>query len=143
MKCKEIELRGGEKGYEQFIIKRHRLGNRCLEGNRTSFEERISGRREPDPESADHSRASLYLIVELGLYMLLRFQKAAARRNYETGNQAFSMHLRFLTMRDRSARQTRCGIAQQSELGLSKASHIIPVRKQGHDVQRASASMRR
>jgi len=28
------------------------------------------------------------LIVELGLYMLLRFQKAAARGNYETGNQS-------------------------------------------------------
>src|SRR4029077_14025535 len=32
-------------------------------------------------------------------YMLLRFQKAAVRGNYETGNQAFSMHLRFLTIR--------------------------------------------
>jgi len=29
-------------------------------------------------------------------YMLLRFQKAAVRGNYETGNQAFSMHLGFL-----------------------------------------------
>src|SRR5271166_2880177 len=33
--------------------------------------------------------------------MLLRFQKAAVRGNYETGNQAFSMHLRFLTIRGR------------------------------------------
>jgi len=49
--------------------------------------------------SANHSRASLYLIVEPGLYTLLRFQKAAMRGNYETGNQAFSMHLRFLTIR--------------------------------------------
>ena len=31
--------------------------------------------------------------------MLLRFQKAAVRGNYETGNQAFSMRLRFLTIR--------------------------------------------
>jgi hypothetical protein len=31
-------------------------------------------------------------------YMLLRFQKAAVRGNYETGNQAFSMRLRFLTI---------------------------------------------
>jgi hypothetical protein len=31
--------------------------------------------------------------------MLLRFQKAAAQRNYETGNQGFSMRLRFLTTR--------------------------------------------
>jgi len=37
------------------------------------------------------------LIVEPGLYMLLRFQKPAVRKNYETGNQAFSIRLRFLT----------------------------------------------
>jgi len=30
--------------------------------------------------------------------MLLRFQRAAVRGNYETGNQAFSMRLRFLTI---------------------------------------------
>ena len=36
-----------------------------------------------------HSRASLKLIVEPGLYVLLRFQKAAVRGNYETGNQPF------------------------------------------------------
>src|ERR1017187_9976123 len=47
-----------------------------------------------------HSRASLKLIVEPGLYMLLRFQKVAGRGNYETGNQAFSKRLRFLTIRD-------------------------------------------
>ena len=35
----------------------------------------------------------------LDLYMLLRFQKAAVRGNYETGNQAFSKRLRFLTIR--------------------------------------------
>src|ERR1022692_1327452 len=46
-----------------------------------------------------HSRASLKLIVEPGLYMLLSFQKAAGRGNYETGNQAFSKCLRFLTIR--------------------------------------------
>src|SRR6267378_7806396 len=49
-----------------------------------------------------HSRASLNLIVEPGLYMLLRFQKPAVRENCETGNQAFSMRLRFLTIRPRS-----------------------------------------
>jgi putative transposase len=48
----------------------------------------------------DHSRASLKLIVEPGLYMLLRFQKAAGRGNYETGNRAFSKRLRFLTTRE-------------------------------------------
>jgi hypothetical protein len=32
--------------------------------------------------------------------MLLRFQKAGVGGNYETGNQAFSMRLRFLTTRD-------------------------------------------
>jgi len=32
--------------------------------------------------------------------MLLRFQKAAMRGNYETGNQVFSMRLRFLTIGD-------------------------------------------
>src|ERR1039458_1789622 len=31
--------------------------------------------------------------------MLLRFQRAAGRGNYETGNQAFSKCLRFLTIR--------------------------------------------
>src|SRR5215831_3761220 len=31
--------------------------------------------------------------------MLLRFQKAAVRKKYETGNQAFSIRLRFLTTR--------------------------------------------
>jgi hypothetical protein len=35
--------------------------------------------------SPNHSRASLNLIVEPGLYMLLGFQKAAVRGNYETG----------------------------------------------------------
>jgi hypothetical protein len=50
--------------------------------------------------SPNHARASLKLIVEPGLYMLLRFQKAAVRGNYETGNQAFSKRLRFLTIRD-------------------------------------------
>ena len=42
-----------------------------------------------------HSKASLNLIVEPGLYMLLRFQKAAVRGNYDAGHQAFSMRLRF------------------------------------------------
>jgi len=40
-------------------------------------------------------KPSSALIVEPGLYMLLWFQKAAVRGNYETGNQAFSMRLRF------------------------------------------------
>jgi hypothetical protein len=52
--------------------------------------------------SPNHSRTSLKLIVEPGLYMLLRFQKAAGRGNYETGNQAFSKRLRFLTIRERA-----------------------------------------
>jgi hypothetical protein len=47
----------------------------------------------------NHSRASLNF-VEPGLYMLLRFQKAAVQGNYETGKQACSIHLRFLTIRD-------------------------------------------
>src|ERR1700730_3702948 len=55
-----------------------------------------------------HSDAKAYGIRRLlcqkqkvltGLYMCLRFQKAAIRGNYETGNQAFSMRLRFLTIR--------------------------------------------
>ena len=32
--------------------------------------------------------------------MFLRFQKAAVRENCETGNQALSMRLKFLTIRD-------------------------------------------
>jgi hypothetical protein len=32
--------------------------------------------------------------------MLLRFQKAVVRGNYDTGNQAVSMRLRFLTIRE-------------------------------------------
>jgi hypothetical protein len=35
--------------------------------------------------------------------MLLRFHKVAIRENYETGNQAFSMRLRFLTIRPLAA----------------------------------------
>jgi hypothetical protein len=35
--------------------------------------------------------------------MLLRFQKAAGRGNCETENQAFSMRLRFLNIRELSA----------------------------------------
>ena len=35
--------------------------------------------------------------------MLLRFQKAAVLGNYETGNQAFSKRLRFLTTREQIA----------------------------------------
>jgi len=56
--------------------------------------------------SPNHSRASLDLIVEPRLYMLLRFQKAAVRKNYETGNQAFSIRLRFLTTRGDSLQKT-------------------------------------
>src|SRR5437667_5352488 len=50
--------------------------------------------------SPNHSGASVNSIVEPGLYMLLRFQKAAVRKNYETGNQAFSMRLRFCNSSD-------------------------------------------
>src|SRR5437016_663220 len=49
--------------------------------------------------SPNHSRASLDLIVEPGLYMLWRFQKPAVPENCETGNQAFSMRARCLTVR--------------------------------------------
>jgi hypothetical protein len=71
--------------------------------------------------SPNHSRASLDSIVELGLYMLLRFQKAGVGGNYETGNQAFSMHLRFLTIRGRgnlfnSVTETLQVLALYSEL---------------------------
>src|ERR1019366_3288649 len=55
--------------------------------------------------SPNHSRASLNLIVEPGLYMLLSFRKQAVRENYETGNQAFSMRLRFLTIRVQMAKE--------------------------------------
>jgi hypothetical protein len=41
--------------------------------------------------------------------MLLRFQKAAARGNFETGNQAFSMRLRFLTTGGICGAVTRVG----------------------------------
>jgi ABC-type dipeptide/oligopeptide/nickel transport system ATPase component len=43
--------------------------------------------------------------VEPGLYMLLRFQKAAVRGNYATGNPAFSMHSIFLTIGEITIRQ--------------------------------------
>src|SRR6266576_1454020 len=49
--------------------------------------------------SPNHSRASLDLIVEPGLYMLWRFQKPAVPENCEAGNQAFSMRARCLTVR--------------------------------------------
>jgi hypothetical protein len=58
-----------------------------------------SAHRSSQHASPNHSKASLKLIVEPGLYMLLRFQKAAVRGNHETGNQAFSKRLRFLTIR--------------------------------------------
>ena len=57
-----------------------------------------------DQARPKHSRASPNVVVEPGLYMLLRFQKPAVRENCETGetgNQAFSMRLRFLTIRDK------------------------------------------
>ena len=38
--------------------------------------------------------------------MLLRFQKAVVRGNYATGNQAFSMRLRFLPYGTRVPQQT-------------------------------------
>jgi len=40
--------------------------------------------------------------------MLLRFQKVAVRKNYETGNQGFSIRLRFLTIRDQE--RFRCDV---------------------------------
>jgi hypothetical protein len=84
---------------------------RTKQGRRTEFVETIAKagictRSHADFDSQRflrttpvHSGASLKLIVEPRLYMLLRFQKAAGRGNYETGNQAFSKRLRFLTIR--------------------------------------------
>ena len=54
------------------------------------------------------------LIVEPGLYMLLRFQRAAVRGNYETGNQAFSKRLRFLTTRGRNVTMQKWGFLANS-----------------------------
>ncbi len=45
--------------------------------------------------------------------MLLRFQKAAARGNYETGNQAFSKRLRFLTTRGSATHDVAIEIAKR------------------------------
>jgi hypothetical protein len=50
------------------------------------------------PVTRDFTESGDVEEVEPELYMLLRFQKAIGG-NYETGNQAFSMHLRFLTIR--------------------------------------------
>src|ERR1039458_6490011 len=47
-----------------------------------------------------HSRRRIATMTASQTRVLLRFQKAAVRGNYETGNQAFSMRLRFLTTRD-------------------------------------------
>jgi hypothetical protein len=41
--------------------------------------------------------------------MLLRFQKAAVRGNYGTGNQAFSLRLRFLTMGPKAFKKDSSG----------------------------------
>src|SRR5664279_1399369 len=51
---------------------------------------------------------------------LLRFQKAAVRGNYETGNQAFSKRLRFLTIREGKSRakRGRWGPAELQLVGL-------------------------
>jgi ABC-type antimicrobial peptide transport system permease subunit len=43
--------------------------------------------------------------------MLLRFQKAVVQGNYATGNQAFSMRLRFLTVRGQRTREIGIRIA--------------------------------
>ena len=77
---------------------RPRLASQCLLRPRGSHPRKCLRKH----ASPNHSRASLKLIVEPGLYMLLRFQKAAVRENYEPGNQAFSKRLRFLTTRDAS-----------------------------------------
>ena len=55
----------------------------------------------------DHSRAPLKLIFEPGLYLLLRFQKAVVRGNYDTENRAFSMRLRFVTIRENLTEKMR------------------------------------
>jgi putative transposase len=52
--------------------------------------------------------------------MLLRFQKAALRGNYETGNQAFSKRLRFLTIREQIVallRQIEVELANHKSIG--------------------------
>jgi hypothetical protein len=56
----------------------------------------------------NHSRASLNF-VEPGLYVLLRLQKAVAQGSYEIGNQAVSMHLRFLTSGQSAPRSSLAG----------------------------------
>jgi hypothetical protein len=60
--------------------------------------------------------------------MLLRFQKAAVRGNYETGNQAFSMHLRFLTIRGFAA-PNRFTVTKsvQKGRGISLSRRDLPV----------------
>src|ERR1019366_6670078 len=57
--------------------------------------------------------------------MLLRFQKAAVRGNYETGNQAFSKRLRFLTIRGHAKpaggkRRRRMSPAARARIGAAK-----------------------
>src|ERR1022692_959626 len=79
-----------------------------------------------------HSRASLKLIVEPGLYMLLRFQKAAVRGNYETGNQAFSKRLRFLTIREAQTRS--CAWAKRMSRIWSHYASITADRRSKHGI---------
>jgi hypothetical protein len=57
-------------------------------------------------------------------YMLLRIQKAAVRGNYETGNQAFSMHLGFLIHTGGERPIRRCH--DQSQIPPRFADPILP-----------------
>jgi hypothetical protein len=57
--------------------------------------------------------------------MLLRFQKAAVRGNYETGNQAFSKRLRFLTIRLPGISEEEAATIVHSKLGLGLSQRKI------------------
>jgi hypothetical protein len=64
--------------------------------------------------------------------MLLRFQKAAVRGNYETGSQAFSLRLRFLTIRDARAPGSRQEYYRESpNQSLCQVIHFVRVRRFG------------
>src|ERR1035441_2551161 len=57
--------------------------------------------------------------------MLLRFQKAAGRGNYEAGNQAFSKCLRFVTIR---VVELPAQLQQTTESFLATHNSVVPAR---------------